>query len=505
MRWSRAIRVVLVLLVAVLFGLVVMYSSSHHLPNLSTSYLSCKYESNQIVCQHSILQYRDTFHQSSPASTEISNNTPGIQLRELNTQSVLTPAQQSDHGYVLTIFYSGQQAAGVNALISQQCWVGSFGLPMYIVEPYIENSILVSSAGPDSVNSSRFSDHFDIGAFNTAAKSMGYAQLATWEEFIQTAKRNAILIDFDVGGGKAAVQRKSQAHVQVMWQQETGCYNRRLGLRLSYLVSNGFCIRKVVFISHLYTTTQVFNDSEMSSFIFGTYHPRDITLIFRTWRSPWYVPNPKLDNPNICKHAFTSGIKENLYQSRWLVELAEYYEKMFLKPRNSLAVMLRTEHVINRLAVKHNQGKMQDTRRMFDECMEKVVTTAHDLQEELATEAVFVTADFGKYGSGSWNMPLFTEILESIGKDHVLHTAKETVSTLYRHKMTFEQWEDTFSQATGGIEDRGNIAALQRTIASRADCLILVGGGNFLKLAREEYIHNHPNQTTQCLHYVCFK
>ena len=44
-------------------------------------------------------------------------------------------------GYIVTLGFSGQQASGMQALVSQLCWVGSFGLPMYVfVEPFIRNT-----------------------------------------------------------------------------------------------------------------------------------------------------------------------------------------------------------------------------------------------------------------------------------------------------------------------------------------------------------------------------
>ena len=42
----------------------------------------------------------------------------------------------------MTLQYSGQQAAALRAVVSQLCWVGSFGLPMYVVESFTQNNQL---------------------------------------------------------------------------------------------------------------------------------------------------------------------------------------------------------------------------------------------------------------------------------------------------------------------------------------------------------------------------
>ena len=40
--------------------------------------------------------------------------------------------------------------------------------------------------------------------------------------------------------------------------------------------------------------------------------------------------------------------------------------------------------------------------------------------------------------------------------------------------MSFERWEEeSFIKATDGVT---NVGVLQRTVASRADCLVLMGG-----------------------------
>ena len=68
--------------------------------------------------------------------------------------------------------------------------------------------------------------------------------------------------------------------------------------------------------------------------------------------------------------------------------------------------------------------------------------------------------------------------------------------------MTFKEWEDSFLQVTGNITDGGYIAALQRTIGSQADCLILVGGGTFRLGAISEYVHSHLKVSDHCYKFL---
>lgn len=80
--------------------------------------------------------------------------------------------------------------------------------------------------------------------------------------------------------------------------------------------------------------------------------------------------------------------------------------------------------------------------------------------------------------------------------------AKLLIMDLYSNKLTFEEWEESFNKATGGVKNNGYIAALQRTLASRAKCLVLVGGGSFQELALKDYLKNHPNKEDHCIHLL---
>ena len=58
---------------------------------------------------------------------------------------------------------------------------------------------------------------------------------------------------------------------------------------------------------------------------------------------------------------------------------------------------------------------------------------------------------------------------------------------------------ESFTESIGGIEDSSYIAALQCTLASRAECLILVGGGMFQELTMKKYMSTHE-KANWCIH-----
>ena len=76
------------------------------------------------------------------------------------------------------------------------------------------------------------------------------------------------------------------------------------------------------------------------------------------------------------------------------------------------------------------------------------------------------------------------------------------ISSLFESGWNFKNWEESFTKATGGIEDKSYIAALQRTLATRAECLIMIGGGSFQDLTMKDYNRKHPRKKDQCIHSV---
>ena len=76
-------------------------------------------------------------------------------------------------------------------------------------------------------------------------------------------------------------------------------------------------------------------------------------------------------------------------------------------------------------------------------------------------------------------------------------------SKLFKDGWTFNEWEQSFTEVASIADNGGYIAAFQRTLASRADCLILIGGGYFQELALNDYKRNHPDKSRWCIHLIC--
>ena len=136
--------------------------------------------------------------------------------------------------------------------------------------------------------------------------------------------------------------------------------------------------------------------------------------------------------------------------------------------------MIRSEHILFSLGYMkkwHNQSLLYPT---ITTIFNNLIATVRKLQASIGHGNIIVTADIGKYGSNTWS-----GTVSGWNKSIIVEIIKHTVTKLYQNSWTFEEWEQSFGTATGGIEDQSYVAAMQKSIASRAQCLLLFGGGGF--------------------------
>lgn len=395
-------------------------------------------------------------------------------------------SSSSMYGYVVAMQYSGQQGTGIQALMSLQCWIGSFNLPMLILEPILNETQFISFSNVFKTSLIQFSDLFDISRFNSASASMKFAQLGSQDHFYKNAPRKVIYVN-----SRRSRRFEGAKPPILIWSasKENDCYSE-------VYIQNGFCVVRVIDLTSQWSmqiSYQIFSAAEMREIIFGHWSPQEITLIFKEWHTPWYVVNPTLQQPSQCRNIRNISTESQFYPSHRLLTDVQYYENYFLGSRNKLAVMLRLERMTIQLKIKKHRS---DNTSDAEKCLSEAVEAAEQIwSKDIEYSKPIVAMDVGKYGSRSW--------YKSVDVMKLKQQANSTLSLLFHNQWTFEQWENSFTQATRGITNSGYIAALQRTLASRADCLVLLGGGYFQDLALNDYLRNHPKKEQQCVHLVC--
>ena len=176
------------------------------------------------------------------------------------------------HGYIVTLRFSGQQASAMTAWLYCDLkiqWAASisnagFSFPtmlgrilwpayMYVVEPFIRNNTVGCILNKGE---SRFSEYFDLHKFSKASTREGYAEMASWDDFMKNAPRRTILIRMD--GINSTGIRSPTRVVYTAKKRTNGCYNLPYPIKFRYLLKQmeDFCITEVITAPLIFSPTR---------------------------------------------------------------------------------------------------------------------------------------------------------------------------------------------------------------------------------------------------------
>ena len=390
-------------------------------------------------------------------------------------------ASRSDTLFAYVHGYAGQQGSGIRSLSVFQCFLTSLhGKNALIAEPMFKDSYFYTYTNSNLT----FSSLLDFNYFNEQSRKIGYPEMINHDEFTRDSPRYAVYILIR-GLSRTSLQR-------IIWQAPTinnslMCLENDDIPKLSakpYGKLQAVCSRKcVVRVVELWATSIpgkcASSVNNIRRIIFGDLSPKEVTLIFNYFA---FYKYPPLANTMDCTK--TKQTRVQFRPSEKIIRDAQAYKDTFLGGENRLAIMLRIERIV---ISSHNH--LIAVKKCFNEVIE--------LKKKLAAKYnPLVTIDVGgEYGTGT-------------SKDKSLRGSVQEYSikafeSLYNNTWSVSDWEKSFVKAAGGVTDRGYIAALQRVLASRADCLVLVGGGDFQAMAVFDFMQYHNSK--ECIHVVCDK
>ena len=384
-------------------------------------------------------------------------------------QRVHKQRTSSPQVHILVHTYGQQLTKAIKNMVFHQCICGSLNTSSLIAEPFTSNSTLYLP--PKFKSKSRveahFSQYYDLDFFNTKSVEAGDSPLLNWEHFLESAPRKVVLVAFR--GSNCGVEWTKVNHS--IWGLEA--------FNFSVVKTVLLCAEKVLSLAELWNLIDIEGQS-------------DVTVLFDTWRS--YVKNFVDVQRHCLQHSRDPGVyASRLRPSQGIFKHAENYRHKFIKSDRVIAIMLRVERFLE------TPGRAPN--KTIDSCLQEILALYHKLHREMGEtdSGVFVTADVGRFGSGLMQNTTQSRFRKDVS--HVTESVAVLISELYGGQFSLQTWEDSFTEASEGITERGYIAILQRSIATSADCLVVMGGGSFQEVAADEYIQKHPN--TQCLHRVC--
>ena len=416
------------------------------------------------------------------------NVTQQNKVKDTRKLPIKQPSYNRNSFFVVHHF-DGQHGANINALFSLKCWLGSFNLSskVLIVEPVITDTVFHMPYSLSNVSSTlRFSDFFDLEHYNNVSEAIGYPRMATLDKFYRFASKSVTFVQtYNPIGSNTHIQDLTARMEWSTKGSDCRAWNQ-VTWHLQVLESKGFCIKHVMkaplgFWGQTFSPLDIFSREDLSE---------GESVLIEKWGVPFYTEDSQ------CKRLTYSSDKKQLRPSARMMRDVAFYEKNFLRSPSNVTVMLRIEHILmpeNDVVFRGQEGLSR-----IKWCLDAAIKVSKEVGE--VGLIPLITLDMGNSGS--------TELKHALDSANVsvhsaLRLAKDAFKTLVQDKLTFEDWSSSFMKATQGTHNKAYIATLQRVLAARSRCLVLVGGGNFQELALRDYIQNHPDRKIWCIHPVC--
>ena len=368
-------------------------------------------------------------------------------------------------GYVVVHYCHEQQTSALKSLFSLQCWAAQLNMP--VVEPFVIKSTFQTPLENDVRDLLRFSDLYDMEQWNEAfVKPDSFLPFASWEDFVRNSPRDIIL-------------------VQTLNSGSTCSFSSIKEKFTSFFKKHHFKIVKEVCLpleKNKPMTTDKFNHFVLNDY----YKLRNVSVIFVKWKgicakevcgsSIISVIDSKCDRMTVLDP--NTSLKLNL--SNRVKQDADLYVHRYLKNSSYISVMLRLEKPIVTARAEEIVSK----------CTKGVQDIWKKLKNENQLNVTFLGWDVGRFGSASF--------WQNEKKYDVTQNTQSLFTAIYGHSTSVKEWENTFVDVSGSTNP-GYIALLQMSIAARARCVVLIGGGSFQRHALQMYKDLHPQTQAQCI------
>ena len=417
---------------------------------------------------------------------------PTIQARAIVNNADIN--NQQSQGHILLYSSKEEQTNGAKNLWQLQMWAEI--LKMNVVEPFaVESMFGMFGALPNFSQALRFSDYFDIEKWNKLAHDHGGGSLVQWEDFLSNTPRKAIVL-------YTLTRNLKESFLVTYGSDDIYKYNPGKNEHIPnedmMWLKQNFNITRVVTFIRYEAARHPFSLEELKSYVFGDLDPNEVTLIVVNWIGISTLHQriqvkQTADHNNYTRSLIDAMLVDfHLPQSAsklspsWRVLKA--YKNFVSKNIGSqkyIGIIFRTHCVL-----KFQKGDFIQKSQHLLTCSKQL---KHTLDKVRNKWGIFMAYDLGTFGSDGYY---------STGDQQLLPLRDQIFSDVFNGSISIKQREEMLIDASGGISDRGFIATLEKTIATQADCIVLLGKfSNFVRSSALLYFSLHPSNT--CAVSIC--
>jgi len=395
-------------------------------------------------------------------------------------------------GHILVYSSYEEQTNGARNLWQLQMWAKT--LKMKVAEPFAVNSMFgMFGAIPNCNQTLRFGDYYDIEKWNNLINEYGGDPLVKWEEFLPKAPRKAILL--------YTILRFIEKPLVISYDEgeikkyNPGIYEHISNEDMMWFKTMNFSIARVVTVIRNEHMTQPIKLEDYNFHVFGNLNPRDVTLIVVNWIGigvmDWRIQvtsddRELLESMRVVFNLPLHGVSPMMSPSQRVLRAYDNYVSKYIGENKYIGIVFRAQCVV-RWGIP---GNFTVRKNYFLNCSKHLRDTLDKVRNKWR---IFLAYDLGTFGSDGYY---------SINDKAMFPIRDQILLDVFQGSIQMKQRDEMLISAAAGIEDRGFIAILEKTIAINADCIVLLGrDSSFVQTSARGYYLLHP--TNPCVVSIC--
>ena len=397
--------------------------------------------------------------------------------------------------YVFSLSYMDQMSWASTRWRSLQCWAGQLSqrYNVHLIEPFVINGTHLG-VPPTHVNQSmheilKFGDIFDISLWQRSVSNGSFPiNIVSWEAFLSSGARNVVTVQIVYPYHSDCTENR---------QTDIMCNDKRMQRLFSeHLPPNNFILMKSICINFReldILTIEQFNDMILDNI------PENlsVTIMFDEWRGlgeKSCIAHINGGNCSVYNKSFIDATLKLMTPSSRIKSAAHKYTERYLRRQKGYAaIMIRWEKIL-----LYDFYSYHNTSQHYSgsSCLKRIMNYVKHLHKKQHIDTFFLTTDVGKYGSSTFGLYNSTKVSTSM---LAKYTQRLLIILNHSKSLNLKKYEQAFEKVSG-TTNPAFISQLQKAIAVRARCLLLVGWGSFLTNTLDMYKNMHKKQL--CYKYI---
>ena len=372
-------------------------------------------------------------------------------------------APLSGRGYVVALKIWEQLLGGSRNLMQLQCWAGTLGSDVSVVEPFLltNRSELGLSLASDSTAVSKLGLGilFDMSTWAQQWAGTGLlAPLVSREDLVSEVsqfEKLVILVEVKY----LSLRQDAQCDFTWSWSVMEDLKEYQ-----NLNVARNVCINLQRKIS----------SNQFRSLVFGDLTPQNSLVIFKEWRGlgPRRV-DIQLPSCTIQLDCHHIHLSDHVWKD------AESYVNTYL---GGIGQFISISARFEKMSRHYASMTMEQRHREIARIIPQAVSDVRELQKTHGVEKVHLAYDYGQFGSGSF-------------KRHKYYNSEDMLikfqSDLYKGTVSFAEYEESYR--TLSSTNPAYVAVVQIVVSSMGKCLIQIGSGHVTNLIQELFMRTHQS------------